>query len=474
MYAEYKIVEALGSKAMTSKEIAEVTKTKLTTVWDTLKKLSDEGKIEKIKNPKNPRLGLYKLKKSGSKLGKSTSKLGTRKTDFHVNKLYTYLNTIILKSFTRLKVLNPSPEIILKEFNENIKTLSDKFLGDTPSDSDLRNLKKTTRLLIESFLKTHPVNHCCDPAEKFFRVLREGFAIEKVSDVVKQVVAKGFKPPSSLKTEKMLEAVRKAHEKAFHPREFHPAPDIKLRAQFLDARPFYPHVRYYRCPWAEKDLKFAQAWVEITPRQFPGWTPPPFVGFALIQGTASLKTVRPEFHKAINRARIAADEMHIRYEDYIYAAGEGFKDRPDYCKRTVAPRYIDLGGVTHTEWVQHYINTKWAGKILLTRDDIIDAQALFLLPENYIETSQGPNKGPLETYLYEFLYEKMVVAARMNPSTDLKEIATVAIQAGLLPVEWAESPVTQKDRPELAGYNFAKYQTYRLHVTTAIFQPVMK
>jgi len=64
MFAADKIVAAIKDRPMTSKEIAEVTGVPQGTVWNTLKKMSDEGKIEKIKNPKNPRLGLYKLTES--------------------------------------------------------------------------------------------------------------------------------------------------------------------------------------------------------------------------------------------------------------------------------------------------------------------------------------------------------------------------------------------------------------------------
>ena len=62
MFAADKIVAAIKDRPMTSKEIAEVTGIPQGTVWNTLKKMSDEGKIEKIENPKNPHLRLYKLK----------------------------------------------------------------------------------------------------------------------------------------------------------------------------------------------------------------------------------------------------------------------------------------------------------------------------------------------------------------------------------------------------------------------------
>jgi len=64
MFAADKIVAAIKDRPMTSKEIAEVTKTNIKTVLNALRKLSDEGKIEKIKNPKNPHLRLYKLTES--------------------------------------------------------------------------------------------------------------------------------------------------------------------------------------------------------------------------------------------------------------------------------------------------------------------------------------------------------------------------------------------------------------------------
>ncbi len=64
MFAADKIVAAIKDRPMTSKEIAEVTKTKLTTVWDTLKKMADEGQVEKLDNPEKPRSRLYKLTES--------------------------------------------------------------------------------------------------------------------------------------------------------------------------------------------------------------------------------------------------------------------------------------------------------------------------------------------------------------------------------------------------------------------------
>ena len=61
MFAADKIVAAIKDRPMTSKEIAEVTKTNIKTVWNTLKKMADEGQVEKLDNPEKPRFQFYKL-----------------------------------------------------------------------------------------------------------------------------------------------------------------------------------------------------------------------------------------------------------------------------------------------------------------------------------------------------------------------------------------------------------------------------
>jgi hypothetical protein len=221
----------------------------------------------------------------------------------------------------------------------------------------------------------------------------------------------------------------------------------------IESDPFNVHIRYFGMDPEQRNFEFARAWMKIMNLFFKGFKPSASWNKAM-NGLSYFKE-SGNFRLYIRNARIEADLLKIRYEDYMVGIAEDQID--DNAKSGIdrTPELKKIAGPSHVAAVRDHIQLGLKNKILITIADVKNSGNVdFLLPANYSESMPAEQRQQCDVFYQDHLFPEIERVASLTGHR-LHDLVSHAIAYGLLPQAWPESPETQKRLIKLRGYRYS-------------------
>ena len=330
----------------------------------------------------------------------------------------------------------PDAEVV-----ELVKTKLEPFI---PTFFDMVSVASVLASASETPLVRTPVTEEPSPKPKETKALKSARrGLEKLS-------------PNKTKTSKITTPKNRDNEK-----------DVMKRKDIaLSQDPFAPHIRYFGLTPDYRGFLFAQAFSRIVKEQFR-WRKYKVWSDALI-GEIAFRHSKDIYH-FITKARIEADYLHARYEDFVIGICRYYHDLNMKGSGEKIPRYDHLSGVEHVHAAHSYLTN--TPKILMTLEDIsFSENADFLLPGRFASGTLTPHQYELSLIFFHDVVFPELERMALVPGYSLKSVVDIAIRYGLLPLQWAEGYGTFHRLERLATY---KYKSPEYFIPESVFKSIM-
>ena len=232
------------------------------------------------------------------------------------------------------------------------------------------------------------------------------------------------------------------------------SPKLKAKEKEIDATITMPHIRYYGLSKEQRSFEFAKAFHKSMTTMFPAFRFHPAWQIAL---SAKYEFVRSgNFFIAMTKARIEADLLSARYEDYMSGICEYYFDTNGTRTITKTPRYDQLAGSEHVASVKDYIEQNLKGKILITPSDIKNSGHVdYLLPENFDSITSKDQYDHAHIFFHDVVFPELERVTFLTGHR-LWDLISSCIGFGLIPRSWAEGFITHHHLKQLKGFVFKK------------------
>lgn len=227
--------------------------------------------------------------------------------------------------------------------------------------------------------------------------------------------------------------------------------EMRVKEDYIAENVFTPHVRYFRLTPEQRSFEFAKAWMKIVTRFFKGYRMNP--GYQKALTSPALFRKSGKLFSDLNKARIEADLLNARYEDYMVGIAELQFDLNARSSLENTPQTKQFAGETHIAAAKDYIEQNLKGSVLITKQDILySGNANFLLAENYATPTQTAEQFNLAKTFYQDCVFVELERNAMITGHRLWELVTQAIDYGLLPKAWTTGYGTHHTIDKLKGY----------------------
>ena len=208
-------------------------------------------------------------------------------------------------------------------------------------------------------------------------------------------------------------------------------PVTRAKQESLNKSDFKSHVRYYGIDPDHRSYEFAKVWVRVVQKLYPTWKPYKGVQINL---SNFLKFIRSgDYYISATKARIEADLLGARYEDYIAGLIQYHLENRRGDKHP--PKFDDAKGSAHVEYAKNYIDIDLKAHILITKSDLkFSGCADFLFSKNF--DPENPNPKSLVFY-QDVLFTRLEQIATTT-GHELWELVRQCIEYGVMPQIWAE------------------------------------
>jgi hypothetical protein len=436
----------------TSKEVSQKLGIKLRTCWNEISDLQKRGILSSEHNQKEPRNPLYELFHSpfhSPKTAKMSfhSPLHSPLHSFH-SPLHSPLHspisrTLILTMYSIL--LFPIPISYGLEESVQLNAIT-------------KQLEKILNPSGKALLDTLPES-ALEKIEAFFR--SEVFPLLRRPDISAGPTPVKTAPKAPVKLPiPSEEALRKIFPKGIPKRNLAAEAEYKKsrsketvqKESCISANIFAPHIRYFGLTPDQRNFEFGRAWAKIMGLLFKAYRISPSYQSAL----RNLPTFQSasKFRCMMRDARIEADLLNARYEDYMVGICQYYFDRNAHSSRDATPQPKDLAGEAHVAAAKDHLDQSSKGRILITKADIeYGGNADFLLGENFTKPTTPTEQEQRLTYYQDHLFPEVERAAYLG-GHPLADLTSFTITYGLLPKEWAEGYGTFHHLKKLKGYKF--------------------
>ena len=472
MTLKEKIIQFMNNnqgQMFTTKEISVALGQPESSVTKSLRQLSDWGEILREADPKFLRRRLFGHKKSF----KNHLKIISKSFENHFFRgllIYIIILNIRIKHILKKRPQNPFFSETPFEDLENVYSVLDKFL--TPSARELLDtIPGETIERIDQIVENEIFPLLRKPVESLGPRTESSLGPRTESapllDTTKKTdpgaPAKPKEAPLSVEeryrsTGKTLARICKKKTPSKPKDELTAySKAIKRKHMTKEARiaesPFIPHIRYYGIQPQHRDFEFAKAWSTIMRRFFKSYV----INKWHKEYARSFTSFRRsgDFGKNMKKARIEADLLSARYEDYMVGIAEYYFDRSASCGREMNPNLAHLAGEDYVAAAKDYVETTLKGRILITLDDIkYSGNADFLLGGNFQTSIMDPDSASkINEFYHDILYIAIERAAYFS-SYELLDLVTFTIDYGILSKEWAEGYGKFHNLDCLKGYRF--------------------
>jgi len=243
---------------------------------------------------------------------------------------------------------------------------------------------------------------------------------------------------------------------------------IAQKERRVDESPFIPHVRYFKLNPEQRNYEFALAWSKIMRIHFPAFR----MNIAWKKALSGIVSFRnsENFRNMMRNARVEADMLSARYEDYMTGIAEYYFERNASNGRELSPRPAHLAGETHVDAAKDYIEQGLKGRILITLQDIeYSGNADFLLAQNF-DAAGADQKALINIFLQDVVFPELERSSFLT-GHELRDLISYSIDYRLIPKQWAEGFGEHHRLDKLRRYNYEKPSKF---TATTIFRMVQE